>query len=131
MTDQDLTGITSLPKRPEPPASLPAAGRNLWREIVRQYPAGHFRQGASLLVLEQLCRAHAFARSCDRVVARRGLVIGTRANPAVAMRATAWTEIRACVTKLRLSISGLQRADSAAVRPDHRHGMPKPWEASQ
>jgi P27 family predicted phage terminase small subunit len=126
-SDTDLTGITALPRRPEPPDALPAAGRKLWREIVSEYPARHFR-GANLMLLEQLCRAHAFAKSCDRVIARRGLVIGTRANPAVAMRATAWTEIRACVTKLRLSISGVMRADNAAARPDPKHGIRKPWE---
>jgi P27 family predicted phage terminase small subunit len=99
---------------------------------VQEYPPRHFR-GANLRILEVFCRASAFASECDRHIERHGLTIqsgeSTKANPAVAMRAQAWTEIRNSAAKLRLTISSLQRADSAKARPSERHSLTKPWEA--
>lgn len=118
---------TPLPQRPEPPAELPKDARALWISIVADYEPRHFR-GANLVLLENLCRAHSLVRQCDRLIKRRGLLIGGKKNPAVEMRATGWAEMRACATKLRLSISALQRADSAKVRPDERQSLRKPWE---
>lgn len=127
MSNDPLTNVAELPLRPEPPDDLPAVGKRLWRAIVKDYDPRHFK-GANLALLAQLCRAHGFAAQCERHIRKHGVVIRGRANPSVAMRAQAWMEVRACTTKLRLSISGLQRADAASVRPNEKHGLRKPWE---
>ena len=95
--------------------------------IVGEYPPKHFT-AANLAILEQLCRASAFIRDCDAAIAEYGLLIENKANPAVAMRTAAWAEVRACATKLRLSISSTMRAEKAAARPDPNAGLKKPWE---
>lgn len=122
-----LRSVSTLPRRPEPPSSLPAAGKALWRSITKQYDPGHFT-GANLLLLEQLAKAHCFALACERNVKRRGIIVDNKANPAVAMRNAAWAEIRACCTKLRISISGTMRAEHAGARPDPKHSLRKPWD---
>ena len=123
---------TPIPRRPEPPSGLPEASCTLWNAIVSEYPVKHFR-GANLLLLEQLCRAAAFVKECDEHIRKHGLLIqsgeASKANPAIQARASAWAEVRACCTKLRLSISGTLRAESAKARPSEKHAMRKPWEA--
>jgi P27 family predicted phage terminase small subunit len=127
---RDVTGTAaSLPRRPEPPTGLPKDAREAWRAIVSEYPAKHFR-GANLIILETFCRARAFVIECDKAIARDGLLIDGKRNPVVGMRATGWAEMRACATKLRLSISGTLRAEAAAARPDPNAGLRKPWERS-
>ncbi len=118
---------TVLTLRPEPPAGLPAAACAVWRAIVLEYPAKHFR-GANLVLLETFCRARAFVCQCDRHIAKHGLLIDGKRNPVVGMRATGWAEMRACATKLRLALSSTIRAETAAARPSEKHAMRKPWE---
>jgi len=120
---------TSIPLRPDPPADLPKDAKAIWLAIVADYEPRHFR-GANLVLLENFCRARAFVCQCDRLIKRRGLLIKDKPNPAVTMRSAGWAEMRACATKLRLSISALQRADSAKVRPDERQSLRKPWEVA-
>lgn len=127
MGNDHLSSVSLLPQRPEPPSGLPASAKALWRSIVREYAIDHFR-GANLMLLEQLCKAHAFAQQCERLLKRRGIVVNGKPNPAVAMRNAAWAEVRACCTKLRVAISGTMRAEHAAARPDAKHSMRKPWE---
>lgn len=121
--------LTTLPKRPMPPVGMPPAGRAAWTAILADYPVKHFT-AANLLLLEQLCQARALVHLCDRRIAKRGLVIGGKVNPLQQVRAQAWAEVRACATKLRLSVSGTMRAEKAAARPDENAGMRKPWEQS-
>jgi len=127
-SNPDLTSTpTALPVRPEPPCGLPADAKRVWRSIVAEYAPRHF-SGANLILLETFCRARAFVSQCDRAIAKRGLLIEGKANPAVAMRTAGWTEMRACATKLRLAISGTYRADKAAARPDEGAHLRKPWD---
>lgn len=114
-------------RRPDPPATLPAEGKALWRRIVRDYPPTHFR-GANLELLANFVRAWLHAAECDTVIAAHGLLLGARANPAVAMRAAAWVEMRAIATKLRLALSSTTRAETKAARPDPNAALKKPWE---
>jgi len=124
----DLTATpATLPKRPEPPAGLPATGCKAWAAILADYPPRHF-SAANLLLLEQLCRARALIDQCDRRISKAGLLIRGKVNPLVQVRAQAWGEVRACATKLRLSISGTMRAEKAAARPDENAHLAKPWE---
>ena len=126
----DLTSTPAiLPKRPEPPAGMPATGRKAWAAILADYPVKHFT-AANLLLLEQLCRARALVDSCDRRISKKGLLIRGKVNPLVQVRAQAWAEIRACATKLRLAISGTMRAEKAGARPDENAHLRKPWEKS-
>ena len=126
----DLTTTpTALPVRPEPPCGLPADAKRVWQAIVNEYAPRHF-SGANLILLETFCRARAFVSQCDRAIAKRGLLIDGKANPAVAMRTAGWAEMRACATKLRLAISSTMRAEKAAARPDKNASMTKPWERS-
>ena len=90
-------------RRPDPPAELPPAGKALWKKIVADYPPKHFR-AANLELLANFVRAWLHAAECDAAIATHGLLIGGKANPAVAMRAHAWSEMRAIATKLRLAI---------------------------
>lgn len=128
MANDHLTTVTTLPVRPEPPAALPASAKALWRSITREFPADHFR-GANLMLLEQLTKAHGFALQCERNIKRRGIIVDGKPNPAVQMRNASWAEIRACCTKLRISISGTMRAEHAGARSDPKHALRKPWEA--
>lgn len=126
----DLSAVpTPLPARPAPPRGLPTVARETWIAIVNDYRPGHF-SAANLILLEQMCRARALIEQCDRHLARKGLLIqGKRANPLIGVRAQAWTEVRACATKLRLAISSTLRAEAAAARPDPAGaGRKKPWE---
>lgn len=123
------TSTSTLPKRPAPPAGLPADARKVWNAIVRDYPPKHFR-GANLILLETFCRARAFVNECDRHIAKNGLLIEDKRNPVVAMRASGWAEMRACATKLRLALSSTMRAEKAAARPDENAHLRKPWEKS-
>lgn len=126
----DLTSTpATLPKRPAPPAGLPADARKVWRAIVSEYPPRHFR-GANLIILETFCRARAFVNECDKHISKNGLLIEGRRNPVVGMRATGWAEMRACATKLRLALSSTVRAESAKARPDENAHLRKPWERS-
>jgi phage terminase small subunit len=125
----NLTGIpTSSPRRPEPPADIPAHAAAIWRAIVSEFPPQHF-SGANLVLLETFCRARAFVIACDQHIAQNGLLIDGKRNPVVGMRATGWAEMRACATKLRLAISSTVRAESAKARPNDKHALTKPWEA--
>ena len=125
--------VSTLPRRPEPPAGLSEDARALWRSIVQDYPPRHFR-GANLRILEVFCRASSFAAECDRHIETHGLTIQsgevTKANPSAAMRAQAWTEMRNSAAKLRLTISSTMRADSAKARPSEKHALAKPWESA-
>lgn len=118
---------TKLPQRPEPPADLSESAASVWRLIVKEYPPKHFK-GANLILLETFCRARAFVTECDREIEEKGLLIDGKRNPVVAMRASGWAEMRACATKLRLALSSTLRAESAAAKPNDRHGLEKPWE---
>jgi phage terminase small subunit len=120
---------TTLPKRPNPPAGMSLPARNAWAAILADYPVKHFTS-ANLILLEQLCRARALVDQCDRRISKRGLLIKGKVNPLVQVRAQAWSEVRACATKLRLAISGTMRAEKAAARPDENAGLRKPWERS-
>ena len=60
-------------------------------QIVAEYPAKHFR-GANLVLLENFCRARAFAAQCDEEIRKHGLLIEGKANPCVQMRTAAWAE---------------------------------------
>jgi hypothetical protein len=80
-----------------------------------------------LALLETFCRTWALVGQCDQLIAEEGLLKGDKVHPAVAVRALGWAEMRHCATKLRLSISGTLRADSAAVRPDPTNALRKPW----
>lgn len=127
---RNLTSTTTpLPRRPEPPAGLPRAACTVWRSIVSEHPAKHFR-GANLVLLETFCRARAFVSACDEHIAEHGLLIDGKRNPVVGMRATGWAEMRACSTKLRLALSSTVRAESAKARPNEKHALRKPWEKS-
>jgi len=124
----DLTSTTTpLPRRPEPPAGMPATARKAWTAILADYPARHFT-AANLILLEQLCRARALVDQCDRRISKKGLLLHGKVNPLVQVRAQAWAEVRACATKLRLAISGTVRAESAKARPDENAHLAKPWE---
>ena len=127
MTAKLTSTVSKLPLRPRPPRGLPADASAIWRQIVAEYPPKHFR-GANLVLLENFCRARAFAAQCDEEIRKHGLLINGKANPVVQMRTAAWAEQRACATKLRLAISSLQRADSAKVRPSEAHALRKPWD---
>ena len=63
-----------------------ARARPVWRSIVIEYPARHFR-GANLILLETFCRARAFVSECDKHIEQHGLLIDGKRNPVVAMRA--------------------------------------------
>jgi len=113
---------------PRPPADLSPLGVETWDAIVGGYPADHFA-GANLLILEQLCRARCMAADCDRIIASTGLLTESgAANPAVAMRTAAWSSIRGCATKLRLSINATRESNSADARPDPTAAMAMPWD---
>lgn len=127
MTERLTSAPSKLPLRPGPPRGLPRDASAIWRQIVADYPPKHFK-GANLVLLENFCRARAFAKQCDEEIKKLGLLIDGKANPIVAMRTAAWAEQRACATKLRLAISSLQRADSAKVRPNDTNALRKPWE---
>jgi len=99
----------------------------LWASILAVYSPTHFTV-ANLRLLETFCIASDVAEQCDAIVAHDGLIVNGRAHVAIAIRAGAWHEMRACATKLRLSISTLQRADSAQARPDAAHALKKPWQ---
>lgn len=118
---------TSLPRRPAPPAGMPATARKAWNAILADYPVKHFT-AANLILLEQLCRARALVDQCDRRISKAGLLVRGKANPLLQVRAQAWAEVRACATKLRLAISGTMRAEKAAARPDENAHLAKPWE---
>ncbi len=119
--------MTKTRHRPEPPAGLPKQAAELWRAIVAEYPASHFR-GANLVLLETFCRARAFVTECDRAIKEHGLLIEGKANPAVGMRVQAWAEMRHVATKLRLAISSTLRAEAKAARPSETEKLEKPWE---
>ena len=47
-------------------------------------------RGANLVLLENFCRARAFAAQCDEEIRKHGLLINGKANPVVQMRTAAW-----------------------------------------
>ena len=120
-----LTAVR-LPQRAAPPRDLPPVAAKLWRSVVLDYPPGHF-SAANLALLETLCRAWDLADGCNKAIAAEGLFPSGKAHPAIAVRGDAWAQIRGCATKLRLAMSSVERAN-AAVRPDAKHALPKPWE---
>jgi phage terminase small subunit len=119
--------MTAKNKRPPAPNSLPKPARELWDRIAADYAPDHF-SAANLAILEQLCRASAFATECDRQIAKHGLVLDGKANPLIQPRGQAWCEVRHCATKLRLAISGTLRRDHKAARPDPTAKLEKPWD---
>src|SRR5688572_29713458 len=117
--------VSALPTRPTAPPGLPAEAKKVWESIVIDYPPKHFR-GANLPILEQFCRAHALAAECDRAIESAGLLVDGKPNPTIYIRTQAWREMRSASTKLRLTISSLQRADSAKARPNAANHLSKP-----
>ena len=112
---------------PKPPSTLNRPAATAWRNIVREYPPAHF-SAANLMLLEQLCQTLAHIRECDAAIKKHGLLLGDKANPAVAMRNLALSHFRSTATKLRLPISSTMRAEAAGAKSDPKHAEPKPWE---
>lgn len=119
--------MTPTQAHPKPPASLGRVAARAWRSIVREFAPTHF-SAANLLLLEQLCRLHEHVVDCDVGIRRHGLLVDGKSNPLVTMRNTALANFRAIATKLRLPLQSTEAHDSKAVRPDERHGLPKPWD---
>ena len=117
-----------LPARPEPPGTLPAAGKALWRSIVAAFPVHHF-DAANRELLSALCVSVALVRECDKRSAVAPFGEDGRPNPAITVRAEELKALMSLAAKLRLPISSTMRSETKAARSDPKHALPKPWEA--
>lgn len=110
------------------------AARELFRRIVAEWPAGHFREG-DRSTLEIFVLATLEAREHETALANEGYVLKRRdgtcyPNPRALLRDRAWVRIRDSGAKLRLHLSSRMRSESAntaAKQPGT--GLPRPWES--
>lgn len=92
--------------KPRPPQGMTPRARARWREIVKAYPAEHFRAG-DLPLLRAYCEAQDRAIRAEEALARDGDYIegaggGLKAHPACAVKIAAESLMAQLATKLRL-----------------------------
>ena len=118
---------TALPRRPAAPASLNAAGKRRWRDLVSELPVDRLRT-SDLQLLTDLIQTEQYARQCDKNIAKHGQVIGPGAliNPNVVLREKHMRIIIALQRALRLCPSMRVRHEAGSLK--EKNPAKKPWE---
>ena len=127
-TAADSRVAAALPQRPEPPRGLPKAEKDLWREIVKSVPAGHFDAG-TLPLLEEYCRQIVMGRQAGKMVASLPKDVSidefdklTRVQDRIAAR------IIGLATKMRLAQQSTVDRRAAARKGGQDTTAETPWQ---
>ena len=130
--------IAPLPQRPAPPAHFKGRLRDLWAEIVDDWPADHWRP-SDLKLLEDLVITEQYVIDCDMIIEQLGHVIDGAngrvvSNPAVMQRRGHIQTIATIQRALRLCPSTRMRAENSVLRSrpavESTTGRVKrPWES--
>jgi hypothetical protein len=120
--------VTALAQRPEPPKGLPKAEKDLWREIVKSVPAGHFDAGTFPL-LEEYCGQILAGRQARKMVAALPKDVSidefdkiTRVQDRISGR------IAALATKMRLAQQSTVDRRAAARKGAQDTTAETPWQ---
>jgi phage terminase small subunit len=123
--------LASLPTHPDPPRDLSKTASARWREIITDWPLGHWRP-SDLHMLRDLVITEEMVRDCDAQIARDGSTVeGDRGNilshPAVGQRRGHIATIATLQRALRLCPSARYEKDKASLRRSASGGA-RPWE---
>lgn len=120
-------------KRPSPPASLNARGKELFNEMVSMHEPAFFV--TSLHLLAAYCGAVARHENASRILEKEGLLIegpsGLKQHPAISILNAAAQQMVSLGTKLRITNQARYRNDSAKLRAANTSPSAngkKPWE---
>lgn len=94
------------PERPEPLPDMSNRARAMWRRIVADHPADHFKAG-DLPLLRDYCEAYDRSVQAQKEIVVYGLMIPTgtgsiKANPACSIKTAAAHTMKALAVALRL-----------------------------
>lgn len=111
---------------PPVPRELPLSAQSLWAEICGSLPSSYFTPG-DLPLLHAYCMAAHHKAGADALVARDGLLIEGKVNPAIDLSVKLAGSMAALSGKLRLCQSSRTRPESASLKNVMSAGK-KPWE---
>ena len=120
-----VSQIPGEPKVPQPSATLSPEVREIFRELVRTTPRGHFRVSDGP-VIEAYASAVATIRRAEHELAENGPVTA-------AGRVSPWTRVQAEASKtiaslsMRLRLCPQARATSRATAREKEYTGPRPW----
>ncbi len=121
----EVSPIQGKPQVPRPSTGLPAEVADIFRELVRTSPSGHFRV-SDAPVLEAFAAAVAMARRAELELASSGPVTPTgRVSPWLRVQAEASKTVASLSMRLRLCPQA--RQTSRAASREKEYIGPKPW----
>ena len=124
-----MTAVPILTKgnRPPAPVDMPPEAAVLWASICASVPPDYFARG-DLVLLDALVRASVQKAACDELVRLEGLILDSKAHPAIKLSIQLSGSMAALSAKLRLCQSSRTRPESAGLRKAVAGG-PRSWES--
>ncbi|EHJ49519.1 P27 family phage terminase small subunit [Solidesulfovibrio carbinoliphilus subsp. oakridgensis] len=107
---QALAAVPEVGKRPvervKPFSGMSPVAKEMWKLVVEDYPADHFKAG-DLPLLRRYCEAYARAVEAEQSLAVEGMIVptatgSTKAHPAIAIGTAADGTMKALAVALRL-----------------------------
>ena len=125
-----VVAATAIPQRPDPPASMTAAQKAIWRDVVRSMPVDWFGPEC-LPVLKEYIRAAAMCDTLDAMIqkgSRKGSPSAENLKMLLDSRAKESNRVAQLAAKLRLTQQSRYTPKSAATAANREGAGRKPWQ---
>lgn len=108
--------------------------QEIWKRVVRDYPAEHFRVSDTEL-MEQYVDAEMQRKSVAQMLTEEGYVVdtpqGTKPNPLVSVQTQLASQVRACARMLRLGPNSRIQASQVPKSPARQPAPSAPVESGK